>query len=352
MTDTQGQQPDQSAFNQRSDSAALALKGDISRQLTALTGQQVALPSVQVPVNEQGQPVTPDQVPPEGSYARQQWEQQRAARAQSDALAAHQRATHPQGYDPQGHGAAQPEQQQEPEQTSQRAQERISTLVSQLRQKDQDYQSLESQLKQRDATAQELQAQLQAAQQHTQQLMEQHLENLDPETRAQVLMDARLRQAVTQSEQRILRALQPQLQVLQKRHEQTERGNLAGVYQGYDPMTHDHLIDEFRRHNPNCSIEQAFRAVATPEELSVGGARPANPPPPAVPPGNGAATPRYLPQQPQGQQDPVEQMRHDAAEAAKLARSLDPEDQKRAMALFDQNLRDRLGGSLPGQQQQ
>lgn len=176
------------------------------------------------------------------------------------------------------------------------------------------------------------------------------MENLDPETRAQVLMDARLRQAVAQSEQRVLQALQPQLRALMTRNEQQEKVGLGHRYTGYNPVDHDHLIDEFRRHNPNCSIEQAFRAVATPEELSVGGARPANPPPPTVPPGNGAATPRYLPQQ-HAQPDPVEQMRQDAAEAARLARSLDPEDQKKSMALFDKNLRERLGGVLPGQQQ-
>lgn len=347
MTQPQGQ-PEQSAFNQRSDSAALALKGDLSRQLSAMTGQQVDLPSVQVPVNEQGQPITPEQVPPTGSYARQEWEQQRAARAQSDALAAHQRATHPQGYAPGGQ-AAQPEQQREEhEQLSQRAQERITSLVSQLRQKDQDYQQLQTQMQQRDASAQELQAQLAASQQQINTIMREHLDSLDPETRAQILMDARLQQAVAQSEQRILHALQPQLRVLHQRHEQTERANLSGRYAGYSPMEHDHLIDEFRRRNPNCSIEQAFRAVATPEELSVGGHRPANPPPPAVPPGNGAAMPRYLPQQ-HSQPDPVEQMRQDAAEAARLARSLDPEDQKRSKALFDKNLRDRLGGTLPGQ---
>lgn len=306
------------------------------------------LPSVQVPVNEQGQPITPEQVPPTGSYARQEWEQQRAARAQSDALAQHQRATHPQGYAPGGQAAPADQQHEQHEQISQRAQERISSLVSQLRQKDQDYQQMEQTLQQRDANAQQLQAQLAAAQQQMQSLMQEHLEHLDPETRSAVLTDARIRQAVAQSEQRILQAMQPQLRSLLHRNEQQEKVNLGARYTGYDPMTHDHLIDEFRRQNPNCSIEQAFRAVATPEELSVGGARPANPPPPAVPPGNGATMPRYLPQQ-SAQPDPVEQMRQDAAEAAKLARSLDPEDQKRATALFHKNISERLGMSLPGQ---
>lgn len=347
MTEPQGQPTEQSAFNQRSDSAAAALKGDISRQLSALTGQQVDLPPSPVPVNEQGQPVGQEQVPPEGSYARQQWDRQRAAREQSAALAQHQRATHPQGYEA-GNPPPQPPQQQ-PEDLSQRAQERISTLVSQLRQKDQDYAGLQQQLQQREVTAQELQAQLQASQRQLHGIMQEHLENLDPETRAQVLADARIGQAVAQSEQRILQAVQPRLDALYQRNDQLEKARLGNTYSGYSPGVHDQMIDEFRARNQNCSIEQAFRAVATPEELSQATSRPANAPPPAVPPGNGSPTPRHMPQQ-HAQPDPVEQMRADASEAARLARSLDPDDQKAAAALFDKNIRERLGMNLPGQQ--
>lgn len=345
MTQPQGQ-PEQSAFNQRSDTAAAVLKGDISRQLSALTGQHVELPPSPVPVNEQGQPITQQNLPPEGSYARQAMEQQRAARAQSDALAAHQRATHPQGYQPGQQPPPQPPQQQ-PDELSQRAQERISSLVSQLRQKDQEYAGLQQQLQQREATAQELHAQLQASQRQLHSIMQEHLENLDPETRAQVLADARIGQAVAQSEQRILQALQPRLDALYQRNDQLEKSRLGGSYPGYNPMVHDQLIDEFRRQNRHCSIEQAFRAVATPEELSRATSRPANAPPPAVPPGNGALTPRHMPQ-PSNQPDPVEQMRLDAQEASRLARSLDPEDQKAAERLWHKNLSDRLGMNLPG----
>jgi hypothetical protein len=41
--------------------------------------------------------------------------------------------------------------------------------------------------------------------------------------------------------------------------------------------------------------------------------------------------------------DPVQQIRDDAARAAELARSTDPEDQKRATAMWHKNLADRLG---------
>ena len=99
--------------------------------------------------------------------------------------------------------------------------------------------------------------------------------------------------------------------------------------------------------NPNCSVEQAFRAIATPEELAPGGGGRATVIPPTLPPGNGSPQPRYLPA-PNSEKDPVQQMRVDAARAAELARSADPEDHKRSQLLFAQNIADRLGGSIPG----
>lgn len=270
--------------------------------------------------------------------AHEQQQQQRAMDYQREAA----QQAHAPGPPTQG-APIQEQPQQQHEQVSQRAQERITSLVSQLRQKDQEFQQLQQQQSQQSATAEELRAKLQAQEQLMQQMLNQNLENLDPETRAQVMADARVSQAVAASEQRILSTLRPQLQVLQERNVQLEKSGLSGHYPGYDPVTHDALIDEFRRRNPNCSVEQAFRAVATPEELRVGGHRPANAPPPAMPPGSGSTAPRYVPQ-PDNRPDPVQQIREDAARAAELARSSDPHDQKAARVLFDKNLSDRLFG--------
>jgi hypothetical protein len=337
MTQFEGQpQPAQSAFNQRADTAALNLKDQLGRELSAQTGQQVVLPPTPVPVNDEGNPVGAP--PPEGSYARQAYDQQQQQRAMD-----YQREAAQQAYAP---GAPTPAPTQEPpqppEQTSQRAQERITSLVSQLRTKDQEFQQLQQSQSQNATTVEELRAKLTAQEQMMNQVMQQNLENLDPETRAQVMADARIGQAVAASEQRILAAVQPQLQTLQDRNHQLEKSRLSGRYQGYDPGVHDVLIDEFRRANPNCSVEQAFRASATPEELSVGGLRPANAPPPALPPGSGSTAPRYIPT-PNQQEDPVQQIRDDAARAAELARSTDPQDQKAATQLWHKNLADRLG---------
>ena len=331
MTQFEGQPTDQSAFNQRADNAALSLKDQLGRELSARTGQQVVLPPSPVPVGQDGQPV--GQLPPEGSYARTAIEQQQAAQQQQI----------PQPTPTPGAPVEPAPQPQEP--VSQRAQERITSLVSQLRSKDQEYQQLQTAQSQQATTVEELQAQLTAQQNQMQSMLEQNMENLDPETRAQVMADARIRQTVAASEQRILQTVAPQLEALQSRNLQLEKSGLSDTYRGYDPVVHDVLIDTFRRSNPNCSVEQAFRACATPEELAVGAGRPAPAIPPTIAPGNGAPSPRYMPQQQPNQVDPVQQIQDDAARAAELARSTDPADQKAATAMWNKNLADRLFGN-------
>lgn len=340
MTDTQG--PQQSVFNQRADNAALMIKDQLGRELSAQTGEQVVFPSTPVPVHADGTPV--GGLPPEGSYARQQIE------AQQQQLLQQQQAQQAQLiYNPNAAGLPQEAllqaQSQPTEQLSQRAQERITSLVTQLRQKDQEYQQLQQTQAQQATTVEELRAQLTAQRNQMENVLEQHMESLDPEARAAIMNDARIRQTVAQSEQRILQTVAPQLEALQQRNIQLEKIGLSGTYPGYNPVTHDSLIDDFRQRNPNCSVEQAFRACATPEELAVGGVRQANVPPPPMPPGSGSITPRYVPQQGVNQPSPVEQIRIDAARAAELARSTNPEDQKAATRLWNKNIADRLWGS-------
>jgi len=332
MTQFEGQQQQQqSAFNQRADNAALNLKDQLGREISARTGERVVLPPTPVPVNADGNPAGP--LPPEGSYARNQMEaeQQQA-----------QFAPHPQAAPAMGQPQPEPPHQPQ-EQTSQRAQERITSLVSQLRSKDQEYQQLQQAQQQHATTAEELRAQLTAQKAMMEQVLEQNLDSLDPEARAQVMADARIRQAQAQSEQRIMRQIAPQLEALQTRNLQLEKQGLSDTYRAYDPMVHDVLIDQFRTRNPNTSVEQAFRAVATHDELTVGEYRSAHAPPPSIAPGSGSATPRYVPN-PTNQPDPIQQIRDDAARAAELARSTDPYDQKQATRLWNKNLADRVFG--------
>ena len=346
MTQFEGQQPEQSAFNSRADSAALKVKEQLGAELSALTGQQVVLPPSPVAVGADGQPV--GQLPPEGSYAREAVEQQQAAAAQNAQLMAHQQARDPGQIPAQGQPQASPPQQ--PPEPTQRAQERIQDLINQLRTKDQELQTQQQQQAGAATTNEELRAQLTASTQQMQSLMQEHMEHMDPETRAQVLNNAQIAQTVAAAENRILGVVNPQIHQLQTRNDQLEKVRVGSVYQGYNPMVHDQLIDEFRKGNPNCSIEQAFRAVATPEELSSGGAVvPRNAPPPTVAPGSGAPAPRYLPTHVQNQEmDPLQQMVADRDRASELARSADPNDQKAATALWHKNLTERLGLNVPG----
>ena len=189
MTQFEGQpaNPATSAFNQRADTAALRLKDQLGQEISARTGEQVVLPPTPVPVNEEGNPVGAP--PPEGSYARQAFDQAQEAQALE-----YQRQVAQQAYDPsvQPNQAPPQDPSQQPEQVSQRTQERITSLVSQLRTKDQEFQQLQQQQSQSATTVEELQSQLTAQKQMMDQMLQQNLESLDPETRQQVMTDARL----------------------------------------------------------------------------------------------------------------------------------------------------------------
>lgn len=343
MTNPQGQEQQQSAFNSRADNAALAVKQQLGAELSAMTGEQVVIPPSPVAVGADGQPA--GQLPPEGSYARDAVEQQQGAAA----LRAQQMA-YQQAHDPSGTPVPvqpQPPSPQEPQETSQRTQERIQDLISRLQSKDRELQQFQQQQNSTSTTVEELKAQLTASQNQMQQLMQEHMEHMDPETRQAVLNNAKIAQTVAAAENRILQRVQPQLKTLQQQNEQLEKVRISGIYPGYKPEVHDVLIDEFRQGVP-CSIEQAFKAVATSEELFTGGAGRVNAPPPTVPPGNGAPTPRYLQNQVTPQTDPVQQMVADRDRASELARSADPNDQKAATALWHKNLTERLGLNVPG----
>ncbi len=346
MTDlTQG--PKQSVFNSRADDAALALKDQLGREISAQTGQQVVLPPTPVAVGVDGQPV--GQLPPEGSYARDQILQQRVADAQQAGYtpsAAHVQATDPSAQTPQA-GQPAPPPQQTPE-VSQRAESRIQDFVTKLRSKDEELAGIRQEQSGQATTIQQLQQQLQARDQQFNKLLTEHMDQLDPETKQQVLSNARIAEAVAASEARIIGALQPQLKTIRENDVQREKADLSTMFpERYDPIKHDHLIDAMRTANPQTSVRMAFQAILTPEEMTAGGGSRAIVPPPTVPPGNGPVSPRFMPQQ-ASQVDPIEQMVADAAKAAELARSTDPKDQQAATALWHKNLTERLGMAAPG----
>ena len=321
-----------SNFDARADNAALSLRQSLLRQ-----GRQVP-ETAPVQVDANGRPPAP--LPPEGSYARQAIELRR--RQQQVALPpANQRAE--EGL--QG----EPEQQTPPEvdpPASPRADKRIQDLVGQLRAKEQELQQAMEMGRKATETAQQFQARLTQLEQQHQQMLQRNLDQLDPDTRQKVLLDAQMSERMAEFEQRILGQLQPKLASLESATAQQELHALSQKYPGFDYSIHAKLIDQFRAANPRCSIEQAFRAVAEPEELVVRQAARATAVPPIVPPGNGdLGSVRFAPAGArQNQPNPEDELVEEARRIKKLRASADPNDQKEGLRLADAHLKRRLGG--------
>lgn len=195
-------------------------------------------------------------------------------------------------------------------------------------------------------TATQYEQRLQSLEKQHQEMLQANLENLDPDTRAQVLMDARLQERMDQFEERLMSRVQPQIQHLERSTAQTEMVALSQKYPGFDYQTHAPLIEQFRAGNPRCSIEQAFRAVAEPEELGVRPSVRAQAVPPTIPPGNGElAAARFAPpRQPQPQQAQEDELVEESRRIKELRASTDPAKQKEGLRLAEAHLAKRIGG--------
>ncbi len=344
----QGQNPSQ--FNTRADNAALALKGQLSKE------RGVDLPSVQVQVGPDGKPPAP--LPPEGSYARQAMEQQRAAALQNMGQPTQQQVL---GQQPL---AGTPEQaidgSQAPPLTppnpppqgpgdtdfSARANERFSKLTQDLRVADQERQAAVAKAKELELSASESKAMYESLQQQHQQMLQSNLDNLDPETRMQVMQDARMQEYFANFKQDILSTLQPQIAGLQENRAHNELMQLAEKYPAFDVVVHGPSIEMFRGKYPDVPIEQAFKAIAEPEELVTRGAASHAAVPPILAPGGSApANSRYVAEP---QSDPEQEMREESLQWKKLLASADPAEQRTGARLLEKNMSDRLGAHLPG----
>lgn len=229
---------------------------------------------------------------------------------------------------------------------SPRAEQRIQQLVEDLRRKDQELQTAIEMGKKATETATQFQGRLTSLEQQHQQMLQANLDNLDPDTRAQVLMDARLSQQLGEMEQRILGRIAPELQHLKSTAAQQEMHALSQKYPGFNYQLHATLIDQFRARNPHCSIEQAFRAIAEPEELGMRPTTRAAAVPPIVPPGNGdLGAARYAPPSQRHPPTQEDELVEESRRIKKLRASTDPAEQKEGLRLLDQHLKRRLGGS-------
>lgn len=349
----QQQGTDQSQFNAKADNAALALRQSLLQQ-----GRDIP-ESGAVPVGPDGQP--PQALPPEGSYARQameeQYRQQQAEQSAQAMQAAPPHQANPQQV--QSAQQAQPLPQQAPtpqgtpatpapDEVSANAQRRIGELVSQLRAKDQEHQQATAEAQQQRQSGEQVREQLAALQTQHQEMIESNLEAMDPEARAQVMMSAQVREMLAESEQRIAQRIDQRVGPLEQHSVHSDMSRVAEKYPAFDAETHIPLIDLFRKHNPNCSIEQAYRAVAqTPDELMTRAAVPAHAVPPIVQPGNGPMH-RYSTPNQQPQNDPEQELREQSRKIRELRASLDPADQREGLRMADRNIAARLGNLLPG----
>lgn len=295
----------------------------------------MGLPEAQVQVDANGRPPAPP--PPEGSYA---------AQIRDEVIAAQARLQ-------QAEPASQPPVPSDPPPTpreqltndiSDKAAERISELVARLREREQEFQQLQTIHKQSSEKLAELERLAEQLRSEREQLRKAQLDSMDPEERARLLGQMQLQEALQQAEQRLLQELQPRLERIDRHELAREYDALAQKYQGgFNPKVHPQLIEQFRAANPNCSVELAFRAVASDEELGVGRARNASPVPPSLAPSH-SGIPKSIPTQEVShpRSTPESEIAEEAAQAFKLLRSKDHQDNKVGMRAIEANLAKRL----------
>lgn len=335
MTTPQGAKTP-SAFDARADNAAQALRGDLRAR-----GAQVP-ESAPVAVGPDGKPPAPP--PPEGSYARMAHE---AARQRAEIGDQPPAGTPEQAID----GSVAPPLEppgtppQEQPDTSPRAERRIQELVAQLKAQQEENEALKRAGQQAGETTQQLQQRLQALEQQHREVLQANLDQLDPETRAAIQFDSQLNHRLAELENRLMSRVQPQLQQLETREQRREMSTLSDTYPAFDMVVHGPLIDMFRGKNPNCTIEQAWRAIAEPNELVTRNTARAASVPPVLPPGNGSPGNVRYAVKPEQQSDPAAEIREETERMAKLRASSDPMEQKQGLAAVDDLLRRKLGGS-------
>ncbi len=238
---------------------------------------------------------------------------------------------------------AQTPQQPPEEPASPRAEQRIQELISKLRTRDAEVEQLRAASQSAGESLQQTQQRLLELEQQHQQMQQAHLDQLDPETRMQVLQDANMKRMFDQFEQRMMGRIQPQLQQIETRDQRREMEALSDTYPVFDMAIHGPLIDMFRGKNPNCTIDQAYRAIAQPAELVTREAARAAAIPPVVAPGSSSlANARFAPA-PEPTSNPEAELVDESNRIRKLRESHDPAEQKAGMNLVHEHLKKRLG---------
>lgn len=190
--------------------------------------------------------------------------------------------------------------------------------------------------------AQELEQKLRQLEEQHQQMMQANLDHLDPDERMRVLAEAQISQRFDQMQQRLLETIGPQLQALQSKQQRDEVQALSERYPSFDYEIHGKLIDTYRGKNPNSSIEQAWRAIATDDELLTRSQAQVSSVPPVLPPGSSDLSAARYAQEPEQPSNPQDELVDEAQRIAQLRRSSDPADQKKGMQMLHEHLKRRL----------
>lgn len=356
-------QGQQSAFNPRSDQAAQLLRQDLNNRLPP----EGRIPeSAPVAVGPDGKPPAP--LAPEGSYARMAHDQQQAQlRAEQQAAAQEAQANllatgqpTPQqvvGQQPpagtplqQSDGSVAPplaggqpqpaaaEAQPQAPQLSENANTRIQQLVAESREKDRQIAEFAAKA----GDSEKLKQQVQGLLDERASFLEQNLESMDPEQRAAVLADARMREILDQRDSALLQAIDQRLAPLQQRGQQSDMERTAAKFPGFDMQIHPNLIDTLRAKVPGLTYEMAFKAVAEGDEAVTREQASAVAVPPVVSAGAGPALPRYMPEPTPNPEDALVDYQQ---RTNKLIASDNPADQRQGYRQLDIALRERLSGA-------
>ncbi len=236
----------------------------------------------------------------------------------------------PQGQQPQV------QQDEEPELPTS-VQQRFSELTRQLRDERKRAAELEGSLR---STQESAETRVRQAEERANSFLREHLDNLDPDERQRVLSEARMFEIADRTKREVLDAVVPHLRDTAVRERHREMQDLARRYPMFDQSVHGTLIETFLEGNPRCSIEQAFRAIATDEELGMVRSK-ATPVPSAItgPSSRAMETLSGPPRAP----DPNEALRNDARQLHELARSRKPSDRALHRRLTADHLAKRLG---------
>jgi len=308
-----------SNLEERTDSAAERLKQSMGLPLSKVDNSQAYA----------------QQQPPEGSYAAQARQQQQQQAQERPA----QRVV-----DEANSVAAQYETAQQAEETelSPRANERIAELARQRREFEQRAAMAEAEQQKILQDNQRLSQEFQKLQEQYQQVLENNLENLDPEDRARVMAEANARQVADSVERRLLEKMQPIMAAIEGNNFQMELQSLAQKYPAFQQDVHASKIAALKRSAPALSVEQAFRAIASDEELRES----AGPQVPPIVAPRGTRGTAHIAEPPR--KDPETELAEQQSQWMELNRSRNPDDQRKAAALLQQHLKNRLFGGLGG----